>query len=227
MNKNRRALFALLLSLFAFAFHASPFLSAVPPAERGPVIEPGTTAEQWNWLFSALAAKGATYSTFTENRFFAMRKDPVVLRGEMRLIPERGLSLRYTEPEETLTIIDTQGLLLRDAKGRERRIKAGTRDAGLVTALLPVMRFDIAELFNQFTVHAARDGGDWRFDFVPLNEKLAGALGAIVVTGAGTEIKAINFNTSPKLRVEVLIGEAKTGMTFTEAELQTYFRPDK
>ncbi len=203
-------------------------LHAAPPAERGPVIERDSAgADEWRWLFSALAAKGATYSTFTENRHFAARKNPVVLQGEMRLIPDTGLSLRYTEPEETLTVIDTRGLLLRDAKGRARQIKAGTRDAGLVTALLPVMRFDIGELFNQFTVHAARDAGDWRFDFVPLNKKLAEALGAIVVTGAGTDIKTLSFNTSPKLRVEVLVGETKSGMTFTEAELQNYFRTDK
>lgn len=204
------------LALFTSALHAAP------PAERGPAIE--RDSAEWQWLFSALAAKGATYSTFTENRHFAMRKDPVVLQGEMRLDPARGLSLHYTAPEETFTLIDTGGLLLRDAKGRTRQIKAGTRDAGLVTALLPVMRFDSAELFKQFAVYAARDGGDWRFDFVPLNEKLAAALGAIVVTGAGAEISRISFNTSPKLRVEVIVGESKTGVTFTDADAQKYFR---
>lgn len=217
-------------ALFALAlFAAAPAaLHAAPPAERGPVIRrdvtDAATDAEWDWLFSALAAKGATYSTFTENRHFATRKTPVVLQGEMRLIPERGLSLRYTAPEETLTIIDTQGLLLRDAKGRVRQLKAGTRDAGLVAALLPVMRFDAGELFRQFTVHAARDGAGWRFDFVPLDERLAEALGAIVVRGIGTEIKSLNFNTSPKLRVEVIVGETKTGVTFTDGDLQKYFR---
>lgn len=213
------------LVLFLCGF--SPAALAAPPAERGAAIERGATADEWGWLFSALAAKGATYSTFTENRYFATRKDPVVLQGEMRLVPARGLSLRYTAPEETLTVIDAGGLLLRDSKGRTRRIQAGTREAGLVTALLPVMRFDEENIFKQFTVFAARDGGDWRFDFVPLNEKLAEALGAIVVTGAGTEINKLAFNTSPKLRVEVLVGETKTGVTFTDDDLQKYFRTDK
>ncbi|MDR1010831.1 MAG: hypothetical protein LBM04_06845 [Opitutaceae bacterium] len=219
------------LFLVALSFAAPAALRAAPPAERGPVIrrdatDATTTATDagWDWLFSALAAKGATYSTFTENRHFAARKTPVVLQGEMRLIPARGLSLRYTAPEETLTIIDTQGLLLRDAKGRVRQLKTGTRDAGLVAALLPVMRFDAGELFKQFIVHAARDGADWRFDFVPLNERLAEALGAIVVRGTGTEIKSLDFNTSPKLRVEVIVGETKTGVTFTDGDLQKYFR---
>ena len=209
-----------LIILFALI----PVIHAAPPVEPGPVIEQGSTDAEWRWLFSALAAKGPTYSTFTENRYFTARKDPITLQGEMRLIPARGLSLHYLAPEETFTLIDKQGLLLRDAKGRTRQIKAGTRDAGLVTALLPVMRFDEENLFKQFTVHASRVDSEWRFDFVPLNEKLAAALGSIVVTGIGTEIRHIAFNTSPKLRVEVLVGETKTGVSFTDKEMEKYFR---
>jgi hypothetical protein len=226
MQPIRLARLLKLIGLISLISPISALLRAAPPAERGPAIERGASADEWRWLFSALAAKGATCSTFTENRYFATRKDPVVLQGEMRLIPARGLSLHYTAPEEALTIIDTGGLLVRDAKGRTRQIKAGTREAGLVTALLPVMRFDEENIFKQFTVHAARDGGDWRFDFVPLNEKLAEALGAIVVTGAGTEINKLTFNASPKLRVEVLVGETRTGVTFTDDDLQKYFRAD-
>ena len=217
-----------LIGLMLFA----PALRAATPAGRGAVIERDTAGDGWRRLFSALAARGATFSEFVEKRHFSTRKEPVVLRGEMRLVPERGLSLRYTEPEETLTIIDAQGIFLRDARGRARQIKAGTRDAGLVTALLPVMRFDEENLFGQFTIHAARDGGngdggDWRLDFVPRNEKLAEALGAIVVTGSGAEIKTIGFNTSPKLRVEVVVGENKPGAVFTEDEMGKYFRAAK
>jgi len=194
---------------------------ATPPAAPGSII---TAAGDWHWLFSAIAAKGNTFSTFTEKRAFAARKDPVVLTGEMRLIPATGLSLRYITPEETLTIIDTRGLYLRDAKGRTREIKAGTRDAGLVAALLPVMRFDEENLFKNFVIHAARNGGDWRFDFVPRDAKIAAALGSITVTGVGTEIQRLGFNASPKVRVEVIVGETKTGVTFSDDDLKKYFR---
>jgi len=206
--------------IFLSALALAP-LRAAPPTAPGSII---TAAGDWHWLFSAIAAKGNTCSTFTENRFFAARKDPVVLTGEMRLIPATGLSLRYLTPENTLTIIDTRGLFLRDAKGRVREIKAGSRDAGLVAALLPVMRFDEENLFKNFTVHAARDGGDWRFDFVPRDEKLAAALGSITITGVGTEIRSLAFHASPKVRVEVIVGETKTGVVFTADDMQKYFR---
>lgn len=198
-------------------------LFAEPPAGRGEALERGKNDSQWQWLVSALAAKGASYSTFTENRHFSTRKDPVVFTGEMRLVPERGLSLHYTAPEDTLTVIDAKGLYLRDEKGRVRQIKAGTRDAGLTAALLPVMRFDEEELYKNFTVYAARNGNEWRFDFVPLNEKLAGALGSIVASGIGTEIKRLSFNISPKLRVEVLVGETKPEARFSDDDLKKFF----
>jgi len=194
---------------------------AAPPSSPGPII---TEAGEWRWLFSAIAAKGNTHSTFTENRHFAARKDPVVLTGEMRLIPAAGLSLHYIAPDDTLTIIDTRGLHLRDAKGRTRDIKAGSRDAGLVAALLPVMRFDEENLFKNFTILAARDAADWRFDFIPRDEKLAAALGSITVTGAGAQINRLAFNASPKVRVEVIVCETKTGVTFSPDDLKKFFR---
>jgi hypothetical protein len=221
MRKHAR-IFTITITI-PLALALSLLARAAPPAEPGPVI---TEAGDWHWLFAAIAAKGNTCSTFTENRAFAARKEPVVLTGEMRLIPAAGLSLRYLTPEETLTIIDARGLYLRDARGRVREIKAGSRDAGLVAALLPVMRFDEESLFKNFTVHAARDGADWRFDFVPRDEKLTAALGSITITGAGAEIRRLAFHASPKVRVEVIVGETKTGVTFTPGDLQKYFRPN-
>jgi len=210
------------IPIFAIlALTLAPLARATPLAMPGPVI---TEAGDWHWLFSAIAAKGNTYSVFTENRAFAARKDPVVLIGEMRLIPATGLSLHYITPDDTLTIIDARGLRMRDAKGRARDIKAGSRDAGLVAALLPIMRFDEENLFKNFTVHAARDGGDWRFDFVPRDAKLAAALGSITVVGVGVDIQRLSFNASAKLRVEVLVGQTKTGVVFSADDLKKYFR---
>ena len=212
---------ALALAAF-YILHSTFFIAhAAPPAAPGPII---TAAGDWHWLFAAIAAKGNTHSTFTENRTFTARKTPIILTGEMRLIPATGLSLHYLTPDDTLTIIDTRGIYSRNAKGRISEIKAGTRDAGLVAALLPVMRFDEENLFKNFVIHAARDAADWRFDFVPRDEKLAAALGSITVTGAGTQIKHLAFNASPKVRVEVTVGETKTGVTFSPDDLQKFFR---
>ncbi|OAM89224.1 outer membrane lipoprotein carrier protein LolA [Termitidicoccus mucosus] len=197
---------------------------AAPPAEPGPVIEAGRNDGEWRWLFSALAAKGAMMSTFTEERWFSMRKTPTVLQGEMRLLPGRGLSLHYTEPEEQLLVVDDAGLLMRDAKGRTREIKTEARAAGLSAALLPVMQFDLEKLREDFYLHAARDGNDWRLDFVPRDRELARTLGSLVVTGIGTTVRRLEFRHSARQRIVVIIKTADTGVTFSEEDARRFFR---
>jgi hypothetical protein len=203
---------------------AAPALRAAPPAEPGPVIEAGVNDGGWRWLFSALAAKGAMLSTFTEERWFPMRKTPAILQGEMRLLPERGLSLHYTEPEEQLLVMDDAGLLMRDAKGRTREIKTDARAAGLSAALLPVMRFDLEKLRKDFFVRAARDGNDWRLDFTPRDQGLAGTLGSLIVTGVGTAVQRLEFHRSARQRIVVIIKTADAGVTFSEEEAGRFFR---
>ncbi|MDR2674521.1 MAG: outer membrane lipoprotein carrier protein LolA [Opitutaceae bacterium] len=213
----------LLSAALLFAVAPVPALRAAPPAEPGPLIEPGRNDGGWRWLFSALAAQGAMRSTFTEERWFAMRKTPAVLQGEMRLLPGRGLSLHYTEPEEQLLVVDDAGLLMRDARGRTRELKAGAA-AGLPAALLPVMQFDLEKLRERFYLHAARDGNDWRLDFVPRDRELARALGSLAVTGIGTAVRRLEFRHSAKQRIVVIIKTAGTGVTFSDEEARRFFR---
>ena len=163
-------------------------------------------------------------STFAEERWFSMRKTPAVLQGEMRLLPGRGLSLHYTEPEEQLLVVDDAGLMMRDAKGRTREIKPGAAAAGLSSALLPVMQFDLAKLREDFYLHAARDGNDWRLDFVPRDQELARALGSLIVTGIGTTVQRLEFHRSAKQRIVVIIKTAGAGVTFPEEEVRRFFR---
>ncbi len=197
---------------------------AAAPAEPGPVIEAGENDGEWRWLFAALAAKGATQSTFTEERWFSLRKTPSVLQGEMRLLPGRGLSLHYTAPEEQLLVVDEAGLMARDARGRTRAFKADARAAGLSAALLPVLQFDLEKLRKDFHLRAARDGNDWRLDFVPRDQELARTLGSLIVTGIGTTVRRLEFRRSAKQRIVVIIKTAATGVTFTEEEVRRFFR---
>ncbi len=197
---------------------------AAVPAAPGPEIVAGQNDAAWRPLFAALAGQGAVYSTFAENRWFNVRKTPVVLRGEMRHTAELGLSLRYTEPKEQLMVVDEKGLLLRDEKGRTRKMAADPKAPRMDTALLPVLRFDLPELLALFTLHAARDGEDWRLDLVPRTPELARSLSVVVVEGAGQAVRRLEFRRSAKQRVEVLIEETKTGVTFSEDEVKRFFR---
>ena len=82
----------------------------------------------WRELFAQLGAGKNRQATFEERRYFAFRSAPVVLTGEIRIVPDRGLSLRYLSPRPLVLIADTHGLLMRDEAGRDH----GTRQCSAV-----------------------------------------------------------------------------------------------
>ena len=197
---------------------------AAAPAAMGPEITAGENDDAWRPLFTALAGQGGVHSTFTENRWFSVKKEPVVLHGELRHSDAHGLSLHYTQPEEQVMLVDAKGLLMRNAEGRTRSLAADPRAPRIDSALLPVLRFDLPALLKLFSLHAARDGEDWRLDFVPRTPELARHLSTLTVEGAGERVRRLELRRTAKQRVEVLIEKTETGVTFTAEEEKRIFR---
>jgi len=213
-----RFVLALLLGL------AAEPLPAAPPPNPGPLLVAGKNDAAWEPLFAALAGQGAVFSRFTERRWFPLRTQPVVVAGEMRLAPGRGLSLHYARPDDRTVIVDTHGLALRDAAGRTRDGPPDPRAGAAIGALLPVLRFDRAELAKTFALSAARDGADWRLDFAPQDPAVARTIGQIVVFGSGGAVQRIELRRSAHQRIEIEIGETATHVVFSAADLARYFR---
>jgi len=207
-----------LLAVFPTAYAAELI------AEPGAPLVLGENDAAWKPLFTAMAAQGAVYARFTELRWFPFRKDPTELTGEMRLSPSLGLSLHYTAPDNSTMIVDEEGLMQRTAGGRNRIAPDNPRYTGLTAALLPVMRFDLPALARTFTVAAARDGEAWRLDFTPRDADLAKTFGRITVQGEGTAVRRLEFRRDAKQRIEILVGTARPGASFTEADVKKYFR---
>jgi|HubBroStandDraft_1064217.scaffolds.fasta_scaffold447569_2 hypothetical protein len=191
--------------------------------DPGEVLAPGGLPGDWKALVAALAAKGPIEASFTERRYFPFRHEPTVLKGVLRISPERGLSLQYTDPEPSVLIADSAGLVLRD-QGGSREMASGSREAGAIASLLPIMRFDLPALFPRFVIRARRTDADWSFEFTPRNADSAGSLGSITVLGAGTDVRQLEFRRSASQRVEIEVGETRAGVVFTAAELARYFR---
>src|SRR5580700_2811871 len=71
----------------------------------------------WSQLAGELRGQSSVVADFTEERWFSFKRTPTVLRGEVRISAEHGLSLHYLDPEEQIVIIDGRGSLLRSASG--------------------------------------------------------------------------------------------------------------
>lgn len=184
----------------------------------------GENDSQWRPLFESLAAQAPIASAFTETRWFPFRKTPVTLTGELRISPEHGLSLRYLTPKERIMIVDEDGILLRDARGRSKTVPPNPRASNADAALLAILRFDLDELLQTYDVQPAGDPGNWEFVFTPKDPETLKSIGRITVSGIGDAVNHLEFSRSETQRVEIEIGEAETQVTFTPEDLEKFFR---
>ena len=219
----------LLRLLTLFVLHLS-LLTLLPAADVAELMTPanritvGENDAPWKDLATALAANGNVAAPFTENRYLPFKKIPVVFAGDMRLSPERGLSLHYTTPQNQLMIVDAQGVLLRDGRGRQRELPNDPRAQAATTALLHVMRFDLPELAKNFDLYGLRAGDDWQLVFEPRPGELASVLARLIVTGHGVAVKKLEMRKSALQSIEILIGDVRTHVDFTPEETQKFFR---
>jgi hypothetical protein len=201
-------------------------LAAVARAapDAGAILTPEGAAGEWRPVIGALAAKGPFQATFTEERYFPFRRDPMLLRGVLRISPEHGVSLQYTAPEPNVLIADENGLIIRDGNGRSREISAASREGGAIASLLPIMRFDLPALFPRFIIRASHTDSGWQFEFTPRDAGASSSLGTITLIGSGAEVRHLEFKRSASQRVEIEVGDTRAGAVFTPAEKAQFFR---
>jgi hypothetical protein len=211
--------FILSLLVCTPAFTAEPS-ELIAPANR---IVVGENDAPWKELAAALQANGNVAAPFTENRFLPFKKIPVVFTGDMRLSPERGLSLAYTKPENQLMIVDSKGVFLRSGS-RTRELPSDARAQAATTALLHVMRFDLPELSKNFELYGRRNGDSWQLVFDPRPGELGSVLTRLIVTGKGAEVKKLEMRKSALQGIEILIGDVRHHVKFTAEETQKFFR---
>lgn len=199
-------------------------------AVSGGLLSPGNRLSDpasdpaWRPLFEKLAPDRTRQSNFVERRYFPFRREPVVFRGEIRIVPDRGLSLRYLEPEPQVMIVDEKGLLMRGADGRERAAPTDSRAQAATSALVSVLRFDVATLQQEFEVYGQRDGATWMLAFVPRDAALAALIGTILVRGEATTLGRIEMIKSPAQRIEITLSDTREGVLFTGDTLRRFFR---
>jgi len=178
----------------------------------------------WSDLFSRLAASKTRQSQFEERRYFPFRSTPVVLKGEIRIAPGRGLSLRYLEPEHRVLIVDGQGLLMRDDEGHERAVSSDSRAQAITSALVSVLRFDLPALQKSFVIYGHREGPAWVLGFVPRDPALAEMIGMLLVNGEQARLDRIELSHSATQRVEIRISGTREDVIFPGDVLERFFR---
>jgi outer membrane lipoprotein-sorting protein len=209
-----------LLFAFAVAGLAGADLAATP----GTLLNDPAHDPAWTALFSKLSASKTRLSHFEERRYFPFRSKPVVLKGVIRIIPGRGLSLNYLEPDRRILIVDDKGVLLRDEEGGERSVSSDPRTKAVTSSLVSVLRFDVAELQQSFVIYGRHDGGAWTLGFVPRDPAVADLVGTLFVSGEKLQLNRIEMTKSATQRIEILISDAQEDVIFPGDVIERYFR---
>jgi len=210
---------ALALLVLAAAARAAPPLLSAATAIADPARDPA-----WSALFASLVPRENRESSFEERRYFPFRRQPVILTGKIRLAPGRGLSLDYLTPQPRVLIVDGQGLLMRDAIGREVSLPADARTQASIAALVDILRFDLAELQRNFALHGQRDAAGWTLAFVPRDPLLARSLAALIVRGTGDTVAEIELRATPRQHIDILVRATRRDAVFAPADWARYFR---
>ena len=214
----RRTLCFAFAGIIAAAVRADEAGTLTNPAHR---IAPDDPV--WNDLAGELRKQPSVTADFTERRFFSFKKTPTVLRGEVRVSADRGLSLHYVDPEDHIVVIDGLGVLLRSAAG-DSVPPADPRAGAAHTALLHALRLDLGPLAEAFELYGLRAGAAWTLALVPRAADLRRTLGQITVGGEGAAVRRIEFRRSATQRVEISVAPPRATASFTAEELRRYFR---
>ncbi len=202
-------------------------LAPARAAEPDPLVNPAhrlaAGAAGWTDLIEAFAHKADTAAEFTELRHFPFKKQPVELRGEVRVSAVRGLSLHYTAPAERTVILDDEGMLIRGAEG-EKTPPADPRARAANEAMRHILRLDFAALEKDFEIYGRRDGDRWALKLVARTEALRRGVGLVAVEGEGVAVRHIELRHSAKQYVEIFNGPPRAPAPFTADELKRYFR---
>lgn len=213
--------------IFLLPLFFAAALSAPAAAETDSLVAPAhelnASDPAWKDIASGLQAEKSVTAAFTENRWFPFRKVPTVLRGESRVSAEHGLSLHYTDPTEQIVIIDDQGMLTRTAS-RDTTPPDDPRAGAANSALLHVLRFDLAALARTFDLYGVRTGTAWQLALVPKDDSLRRTLGRISIEGEDAAVRRIELRRSPVQRVEILIAPPQSTAPFSAEDLRRFFR---
>jgi hypothetical protein len=177
----------------------------------------------WGKLAAELRAQAAVTANFTELRWFAFRNSPTLLKGDVRISADHGLSLHYLEPDEQIVIIDAQGGLLRSKTG-DRAMPTDPRASAANFAMLHLLKLDLALLSDSFELYGRRTDSAWRLALVARDADLRRTLGTIIVEGSGASILRIELRRSATQRVEITMTAPRTSAAFTADDLRRYFR---
>lgn len=180
-------------------------------------------AAEWRGLATKFAQQPDALADFEERRQFPFRREPVLLKGEVRVSRQHGLSLSYTAPEPRVVIVDAKGVLVRETAG-QKPAPDDPRARAANDAMFHILRLDFSALEKAFELSGAHGADEWLLTLVPRDEAVRRAIGDIHVAGDDVSVRRIELRRSARQHIEVVIARPRERKAFSVEDVKRYFR---
>lgn len=164
-------------------------------------------------IASHLARAKGVRAQFTQTQTLAALREPLVSRGTLVFVRERGVIWRVDAPYKTSYVIGDAGVSEVDANGKRGNAKsaASVRGVAQVSKMMRAMLGgDLSALYSQFDVAAQGTPSQWKLELKPNQPQLAQAIKGLQMSGgaflqtlritlANGDITQIEFSNSEAL----------------------------
>jgi hypothetical protein len=142
-------------------------------------------------IVASLAREAPSSIAFTEARFSALLREPLIVSGTLGYLGPGSLERRVTSPyAETTTIRGDSVRIERDGEdARTFGLKRVPELKGFVAAFAGLLAGDAKELEQEFTLSATGDSHAWQLELVPKEARARRRIRSVIVSGRASEAR--------------------------------------
>jgi hypothetical protein len=165
---------ALLAVLVSCVLYASSAAGAAPDARQ---------------IVAGLAREAPSSVVFTEARFSALLREPLIVSGTLGYLGPGSLERRVTRPyAETTTVRGESVRIEREGESpRTFGLKRVPELHGFLAAFAGLLAGDATELEQDFTLSATGDLAAWQLELVPKEARARRRIRSVIVSGRASE----------------------------------------
>lgn len=193
------------------------------PAMASEPVDLADPSPEWATVFEALQQPGSIKTCFAETRRNPFHRLPRRFAGVIRWVPDRGLSIHYTEPREVIIAVTPESITItRD--GESRRESFMEEDGGFLTLIPRLLAWDMAWLSQHFIPAGDISGEDgWELTLSPSGKLFSESISRMVLNGNGGMLQTITLHARGGRIIEIRLLETAIDPAFTPEELEQAF----
>ena len=140
-------------------------------------------------IVASLAREAPSRIAFTEARFSALLREPLIVSGTLGYLGPGSLERRVTSPyAETTTIRGESVRIEREGESpRTFGLKRVPELQGFLEAFAGLLAGDATELEQDFTLSATGDSAAWQLELAPKEARARRRIRSVIVSGRGSE----------------------------------------